>query len=135
MLRCREISKALKSVHPNAQMWPSAQQPHSIPTWGETFIKEMEKLPEEIDGVIIGPNKAFPIDVLRRRLPAKYPIRLYPDITHNVRTIKNVPLSLPEDIKKNSKFHFIGHLQTNKVKYNMGRGWVNTIQMYNRKMR
>lgn len=85
VLRCREISKALKSVHPEAQMWPSAQQPHSIPTWGETFIKEMEKLPEEIDGVIIGPNKAFPIDVLRRRLPAKYPIRLYPDITHNVR--------------------------------------------------
>lgn len=85
VLRCREISKALKSVHPEAQMWPSAQQPHSIPTWGETFIKEMEKLPEEIDGVIIGPNKAFSIDVLRRRLPAKYPIRLYPDITHNVR--------------------------------------------------
>lgn len=85
VLRCKAISKALKSVHPNAQMWPSAQQPHSIPTWGETFIREMEKLPDEIDGVIIGPNRAFPIDVLRRRLPAKYPIRLYPDITHNVR--------------------------------------------------
>ncbi len=83
--RCREISKALKKVHPNAQMWPSAQKPHSIPTWGETFIEEMEKLPDEIDGVIHGPNHAFDLDVLRRRLPAKYPIRLYPDITHNVR--------------------------------------------------
>ncbi len=83
--RCREISKALKQVHPNAQMWPSAQKPHSIPTWGEEFIEEMEKLPEEIDGVITGPNRAFPIDELRRRLPEKYPIRLYPDITHNVR--------------------------------------------------
>lgn len=85
VLRCREISKALKKVHPNAQMWPSAQQPHSIPTWGEEFIEEMEKLPDEIDGVIHGPNHAFELDVLRRRLPAKYPIRLYPDITHNVR--------------------------------------------------
>ncbi len=85
ILRCREISKALKKSHPNAQMWPSAQQPHSIPTWGEEFIEEMEKLPEEIDGVIHGPNHAFDLETLRRRLPSKYPIRLYPDITHNVR--------------------------------------------------
>ena len=85
VLRCKEISKALKKSHPNAQMWPSAQQPHSIPTWGEEFIAEMEKLPEEIDGVIHGPNHAFDLETLRRRLPSKYPIRLYPDITHNVR--------------------------------------------------
>lgn len=85
VLRCKEISKALKKVHPNAQMWPSAQQPHSIPTWGEEFIEEMEKLPDEIDGVIHGPNHAFDLETLRRRLPSKYPIRLYPDITHNVR--------------------------------------------------
>lgn len=83
--RCKAISKALKKSHPDAQMWPSAQQPHSIPTWGEEFIEEMEKLPEEIDGVIHGPNHAFDIETLRRRLPSKYPIRLYPDITHNVR--------------------------------------------------
>ena len=85
VLRCKEISKALKKIHPNAEMWPSAQQPHSIPTWGEEFIEEMEKLPDEIDGVIHGPNHAFDLETLRRRLPSKYPIRLYPDITHNVR--------------------------------------------------
>lgn len=83
--RCRAISKELKRSHPNAEMWPSAQQPHSIPTWGEDLIRELEKLPEEIDGIITGPNRAFEIDELRRRVPAKYPIRLYPDITHNVR--------------------------------------------------
>ena len=83
--RCKAISKALKEVHPNAQMWPSAQQPHSVPTWGVDFIEELEKLPDEIDGVIMGPNHAFPLDVLRRKVPSKYPIRLYPDITHNVR--------------------------------------------------
>ena len=85
VLRCKEISKALKKVHPNAQMWPSAQQPHSVPDWGEVFIGEMEKLPDEIDGIITGPNHAFDLETLRRRLPSKYPIRLYPDITHNVR--------------------------------------------------
>ncbi len=79
------ISKGLKEVHPDAEMWPSAQQPHSQISWGEDFIEEMKKLPDEIDGVITGPNRAYPIDTLRRLLPAKYPIRLYPDITHNVR--------------------------------------------------
>ncbi len=85
ILRCSEISKALKKEHPDAQMWPSAQQPHSIPDWGVRFIDGMEELPDEIDGVITGPNKAFELDELRRRLPSKYPIRLYPDITHNLR--------------------------------------------------
>lgn len=83
--RCAEIAKVLREIHPNAQMWPSAQKPRVFPDWGEEFIEEMEKLPSEIDGVITGPNRAFPLDELRRRLPAKYPIRLYPDITHNVR--------------------------------------------------
>lgn len=85
VLRCRKISDELKKVHPDAQMWPSAQQPHSLPTWGEDLLKQLEKLPCEIDGIITGPNHAFDLETLRRRLPAEYPIRLYPDITHNVR--------------------------------------------------
>jgi hypothetical protein len=83
--RCIAISKALKEVHPKAEMWPSAQKPHSIPDWGNDFIEYISSLPDEIDGVITGPNRAFPLDELRRKLPMKYPIRLYPDITHNVR--------------------------------------------------
>ncbi len=83
--RVKSISHALKAVYPHAEMWPSAQAPHSMPDWGDVFISEMEKQPCEIDGVITGPNRAFPLDVLRRKLPARYPIRLYPDLTHNVR--------------------------------------------------
>ena len=83
--RVKSISFALKKAHPHAEMWPSAQQPHSIPDWGDVFIREMEKQPQEIDGVITGPNRAFPLDELRRKLPSEYPIRLYPDLTHNVR--------------------------------------------------
>ena len=78
------LGAKLKKIHPNAELWPSAQTP-DIENWGEKFIDEMNKLPENIDGVITGPNRAFDLDVLRKRLPAKYPIRLYPDITHNVR--------------------------------------------------
>ena len=83
--RCVEISKVLKAVHPEAEMWPSAQKPRAIPGWGETFIEYISNLPPEIDGVITGPNRAFDLDDLRRKLPMQYPIRFYPDITHNVR--------------------------------------------------
>ena len=83
--RCRKFSGLLKEYHPKAEMWPSAQQPHSIPGWGDTLISELQKLPDEIDGIITGPNHAFEMDELRRKVPYKYPIRFYPDITHNVR--------------------------------------------------
>lgn len=79
------FSKEIKKQHKEALCYPSAQAPHNMPGWGDTFIKEMEKLPREIDGVITGPNWAMPLDELRKRLPVSYPIRLYPDITHNVR--------------------------------------------------
>lgn len=82
--RADKLGAELKKIHPNAELWPSAQTP-DIENWGEKFIGEMNKLPENIDGVITGPNRAFDLDVLRKKLPAKYPIRLYPDITHNVR--------------------------------------------------
>lgn len=83
--RCLKISRILKKIHPNAKMYPSAQKPHEYPDWGYAFIEEIEKLPDEIDGVIMGPNHAFPLHELRQRLPNKYPLRFYPDITHNVR--------------------------------------------------
>lgn len=83
--RCGKIKKLLNENHPSAEMWPSAQAPHSIDNWGESLICELEKFPDFIDGVITGPNHAFPLAELRRRVPSKYPIRFYPDITHNLR--------------------------------------------------
>ena len=83
--RCEAVSSALKKAVPGIEMWPSAQKPHEYPDWGYAFTEEMEKLPESIDGFIMGPNHAFPIHELRSRIPAKYPMRFYPDITHNVR--------------------------------------------------
>lgn len=83
--RCVKMKRELQKVFPKIQMWPSAQAPHEYPDWGERFVKEMAKLPEEIDGVIYGPNHAMPLDELRRKIDKHYPIRLYPDIGHNVR--------------------------------------------------
>lgn len=83
--RCIKMKRELRKVFPKIQMWPSAQAPHEYPDWGERFVREMSKLPEEIDGIIYGPNHAMPLDELRRKIDKRYPIRLYPDIGHNVR--------------------------------------------------
>lgn len=83
--RVEKIAAAARAEHPDVEIWVSAQAPHDSPTWGDKFIAEMEKEPSFVDGIILGPNRAMNLDELRRRLPAKYPIRFYNDITHNVR--------------------------------------------------
>ncbi len=83
--RGKKISSILKKYHKNALFFPSAQAPHSIENWGDELIKKLKYEPEEIDGIIIGPNKAFPMHELRQKTPIKYPLRFYPDITHNLR--------------------------------------------------
>ena len=78
-------AKELKKSHPEIKIYPSAQSPDGFGQWGDDFIAKMKELPGEIDGIITGPNCAMPLHDLKKRLPKKYPIRLYPDITHNVR--------------------------------------------------
>ena len=93
--RCKKISHILKKIHPDAQMHPSAQAPHAYRDWGDTLIKELNKEPDEIDALIMGPNHAFPMHELRKKTPAKYPLRFYPDITHNLRC--EYPVNFLED--------------------------------------
>lgn len=93
--RCKKISHILKKLHPDAQMHPSAQAPHSYRDWGDTLIKELSKEPDEIDALIMGPNHAFSMHELRKKTPAKYPLRFYPDITHNLRC--EYPVNFLED--------------------------------------
>ncbi len=81
----KKVASIIKKHHPNIKVYPSAQSPDGFGKWGDDFIAEMEKFPPEIDGIITGPNCAMPLHDLRQRLPIQYPIRLYPDITHNVR--------------------------------------------------
>lgn len=83
--RCKAFDEVLKKYHPEAGVWPSVQQPHGYDGWGDEFIEELKKSGSSIAGVIHGPNHAFELDTLRRKVPACYPIRFYPDITHNVR--------------------------------------------------
>lgn len=84
--RCRKIKEALLKYHPNMKIWISAQAPHEYADWGEKFAEEIRKYPDFLEGVIFGPNHAMTLPELRKCVPEKYPIRFYPDVTHNVRS-------------------------------------------------
>lgn len=93
--RCKYIKAELQKEFPEVQLWPSAQAPHQYEDWGDRFLEEMAKLPEEINGVIYGPNHPFTLDTMRRKVDTRYPIRYYPDIGHNVRC--EIPVHFDRD--------------------------------------
>jgi len=80
-----DYTALMREKHPGAKMWISAQMPHESPWWPIQFAAELKKEPDWLEGVIMGPNHAFSPDGLRRVTPQRYDVRLYPDITHNVR--------------------------------------------------
>lgn len=78
-----DLSVRLKRHHPEAEMWISLQGFNREET--EYFFNYLtEHDPDWLAGVVSGPGSP-PIPLTRRRLPAKYGLRHYPDITHTVR--------------------------------------------------
>ncbi|MGC2401793.1 MAG: hypothetical protein WA510_18500 [Acidobacteriaceae bacterium] len=74
----------LRKYHPMGQMWVSPQS--FTAEWLDEFlsIAAMAETKGWLDGVVYGPQCRLPLAELRRRLPAQYPIRFYPDITHSL---------------------------------------------------
>ncbi len=71
----------LTKYHPQAQMWMS---PQGFTTeWMEEFYDIMHSEPAWLSGIVFGPQVRSSLPELRRRIPARYPIRHYPDITHS----------------------------------------------------
>lgn len=83
--KCIQIKNKLKRIYPDVQLWPSAQAPHEFPDWGEHFRNVMKEKPEEINGVIYGPNHAMSLPELRKCVGSSCPVLQFPDICHNVR--------------------------------------------------
>jgi hypothetical protein len=73
----------LRKYHPKAQMWVSPQS-FTAPWMDEFFsIVDTAETKSWLDGVVVGPQSRLKLAEIRRRLPAQYPIRFYPDITHS----------------------------------------------------
>jgi len=79
----------LNKYHPKAQIWVSPQgfdRPNISHRkgWLKMFVDLLkEKEPAWLDGVVFGPQVETTPAKLRQDLPARYPIRQYPDITHS----------------------------------------------------
>ena len=72
----------LHKTHPNAEMWMSPQG--FTGAWMDQFVEFMQtRQPTWLSGIVFGPQNRLSLAELRKAMPAQYPIRHYPDITHN----------------------------------------------------
>jgi hypothetical protein len=81
-------AKVLRRYHPKAQMWVSPQGFDRGGTnregWMKIFLDILKtEQPDWLDGVVFGPQITLSLTQLREQVPARYPIRRYPDITHS----------------------------------------------------
>jgi hypothetical protein len=75
-------TRNLRRYHPKAQMWVSPQS--FSQAWLDEFLDIVKRdQPAWLSGVVFGPQIRTSLPELRSALPAKYPIRHYPDITHS----------------------------------------------------
>jgi hypothetical protein len=79
----------LRRYHPQASIWVSPQG--FTDSWMQEFLGLVRTEPEWLGGVVFGPQVRMPLAELRKQVPARYPIRLYPDITHTVHGEYTVP--------------------------------------------
>lgn len=73
----------LKKHHPKAGMWVSPQGMDD--EWLEQFYTVLRGNPQWLAGVVHGPWVRPSMPEFRAAVPARIPIRLYPDITHTLR--------------------------------------------------
>ena len=72
----------LRRHHPGARVWMS---PQSFDRQGmQEFYALVQAEPKWLGGIVAGPQIRDSLETLRAKLPARYPIRRYPDITHSL---------------------------------------------------
>ena len=76
-----EVAGRMRPSHPRARIWLSLQW--FTPAQVDYVYRYLdEKSPEWFAGLVAGPSGP-PIPETRTRLPKRYKLRLYPDLTHN----------------------------------------------------
>lgn len=85
----RDIAARVRRHHPRATVWVSLQQFRQPDR--DWLFAQLDGPPLDWFGGLVGGPSSPPLETLRARLPARYPLRDYPDITHVVRA--QFPLS------------------------------------------
>ncbi len=84
-----KVTALLHESHPKAQMWVSPQGFNA--EWMDEFLGELKSEPPWLTGVVFGPQVRMNLPELRKAVPAHFPIRGYPDITHSRQCQHPVP--------------------------------------------
>ena len=71
----------LKTLHPGAKMWMSPQGFNAA--WMNDFYTIMRTEPTWLEGIVFGPQQFESLDDLRAKVPKRFKMRFYPDITHS----------------------------------------------------
>lgn len=79
----------LRRYHPKATMWVAPQG--FTQEWLDEFLGIVKTEPAWLGGIVYGPQSRLTAQQLRAAIPAKYPIRHYPDITHSRNSQYPVP--------------------------------------------
>jgi len=83
-------AEQLQRLHPRAQWWMSPQG--YTREWMDEFLTILrEERPEWLAGLVHGPWMQMTTAQFRAMIPAQYPIRNYPDITHSLNCQYPVP--------------------------------------------
>jgi hypothetical protein len=83
-------TRSLRRFHPKAGMWVSPQG--FSKEWMDEFLGILRgQQPTWLAGVVFGPQIRMSLPELRAAVPARYPIRHYPDITHSIHCQYPVP--------------------------------------------
>ncbi len=82
-------AESIRRRHPKAQMWVSPQGFDR--EWLDEFLTILGREPAWLTGVVFGPQVRVSLADLRSSVPARYPIRGYPDITHTINCQHPVP--------------------------------------------
>ena len=84
-----DMGKLLMAAHPKARIWLSLQW-FNGPQIDSIYRYIDERQPSWFAGLAAGPSSP-PLDETRRRLPRRYTLRDYPDLTHNKLSQYQVP--------------------------------------------
>ncbi|MBN1250237.1 MAG: hypothetical protein JXC32_21415, partial [Anaerolineae bacterium] len=85
------VAEVLHVYHPDARIWLSPQAFRPDESWLEAFYAQVDQQPDWLGGIVFAPWVPASLPELRARVPARYPIRRYPDITHSLQSQYPVP--------------------------------------------
>jgi hypothetical protein len=84
-----KVAAMLNRIHPGAKLWMSPQGFDA--DWMNDFFDILKTEPTWLEGIVFGPQQRMSLDDLRARVPKRYKMRFYPDITHSIECQYPVP--------------------------------------------